>query len=426
MITVGLDFGTHQSKVCVETQEGAELHYTFFKFPDCNGRQQYTLPSIIHESNNGCLKYGYIPKGSKGKIIRYFKQGTFTQTSNMTQNEAVYYSIWYLAYIIFELEKVYGQDFSIQMGVPTDGGRFSKQKKLAVRIVLSAYHLAEEVFNNDQELFLRTPISELRKKTEFLPYDAEQKMIFGIQVLPEAYACLMPLIHQSKIDGGMSLMIDIGGGTTDISFFTIEKESTNKPKPANERLHVYDFYSINKGLNFLSDADNLNPDRLDSNIDLSGSDIQSQRKGILHNEINNIQNGLIKKLRAELKRQSQIPESRLMDALKTRPIIYTGGGSTFASLRKPYGGFKDIIHISHKEWRREAVDELNRISELGLCPILSTAYGLSIHTADDNVQSEPFTELFKGLRNYVPERNQYRIPQDKYRISVYDDWDSIK
>jgi hypothetical protein len=425
MITVGLDFGTHQSKVCVEIQEGAELHYTFVKFPDCNGKQQYTLPSIIQESDNGCLKYGYLPKGSRGRIIRYFKQGTFTATNNMTYIDAVYYSIWYLAYILFELEEVYGQNFSIQMGVPTDGGHFFIQKKLAVRILLSAYRLVEEIFNNDKELFLNTTITELREKTEFLPFSEDKKVEFGIQVLPEAYACLMPLIHQSKIDGGMSLMVDIGGGTTDISFFTIEKLSVNQPKPAHERLHVYDFYSINKGLNFLSDADNLSADRLDSNIDKSGTAIQPLRKGILLNEIDQVRNKLIIKLRAELKRQSQIPESRLMTALESRPIIYSGGGSTFPMLRCTYGGFKDIIYISQREWRGEAVDELERIAALGLCPILSTAYGLSIHMADDDVQSEPFTELFKGLRSYVPERSVYR-PYDEDRVSVYNDWDAIK
>ena len=48
MITVGLDFGTHQSKVCAEYKQGVELSYTFFTFPDTTGKHQYTLPSIIH------------------------------------------------------------------------------------------------------------------------------------------------------------------------------------------------------------------------------------------------------------------------------------------------------------------------------------------------------------------------------------------
>ena len=41
MITVGLDFGTHQSKVCIEKKEGAELSYEFFRFKDADGKKQW-------------------------------------------------------------------------------------------------------------------------------------------------------------------------------------------------------------------------------------------------------------------------------------------------------------------------------------------------------------------------------------------------
>jgi hypothetical protein len=250
------------------------------------------------------------------------------------------------------------------------------------------------------------------------------KQEYGIQVFPEAYACLMPLIHQSKIDGDMSLMVDIGGGTTDISFFTIEKTDAAKPKPAHERLHVYDFHSINKGLNYLSDADNLSADRLDSNVDQSGKWIQPERTQDLQDEIEKFRRYLLDRLRWELKVQSQVSESCLMDALESRPIIYSGGGSTFPSLRKEYGGFKDVIPVTHKEWAHESVEDMDRISALGLCPILSTAYGLSIHMADDELKNEPFRDLFKGIRNYLPGRKQYGYHEE--HVSLYDDWDSVK
>lgn len=240
MRTVGFDFGTHQTKICVENREGAELQYEFFKFKDEKGIEQYTLPSVIGVDKNGLLRYGYLPdetsntggllKGIKsfvwkqssfnGKIVRYFKQATFTSTSNgISKMDAVFYSIWYISYILFDLEEKYGQDFAIQMGVPTDGERLSLQKQLVVRILLSAYRLVEEVFKNDKDSFLRTPIQQLKEKTVFIPYSEDRKEEYNILVFPEAYACLMPLIKQNKIASGMSLMIDIGGGTTDISFF---------------------------------------------------------------------------------------------------------------------------------------------------------------------------------------------------------------
>lgn len=51
MITVGLDFGTHQSKVCIERKEGVELEYHFIKFEDSYRNEHYTLPSVISLNN---------------------------------------------------------------------------------------------------------------------------------------------------------------------------------------------------------------------------------------------------------------------------------------------------------------------------------------------------------------------------------------
>jgi hypothetical protein len=432
MITVGLDFGTHQSKVCVETNDGVELRYSFFKFRDCSGKAQFTLPSIILEQSNGLLSYGYLPKNSKGNIVRYFKQGTFTKSSNMTKSEAIYYSIWYLAYIFFDLEEEYGQDFAIQMGVPTDGDHFSAQKKLAVSLVLSAYRLVEQVYRNDKKAFLYTRKSDLIRRTEIVPYSKQQKKDYSILVLPEAYACLMPLIHQSKIDNGMSLMVDIGGGTTDISFFSVIRVGNNETMDASERLRLYDFYSINKGLNFLTDADKLNNSRLDSNVDLDGQALKSQCIAVLREEITQIYRGLVAKLEQSMKKQSALPVSELQRILQCRPIIFTGGGSTFPSLRVAYGGFKDIIHVSSKEWRHEVIDDIQRIEELGLCPILSTAYGLSISVLHDDIKCDKFDELFNGIRNYKPDSTLARSPllrRNNRPIASFDyslDYDAMK
>ncbi|MBR4882297.1 MAG: hypothetical protein IKU18_00315, partial [Bacteroidales bacterium] len=58
-ITIGLDFGTHQSKICVETINGPEIKYDFFKFTDGNGDEHYTLPSIIYVDKKERLSYGF-------------------------------------------------------------------------------------------------------------------------------------------------------------------------------------------------------------------------------------------------------------------------------------------------------------------------------------------------------------------------------
>lgn len=80
-------------------------------------------------------------------------------------------------------------------------------------------------------------------------------------------------------------MIDIGGGTTDISFFTIEN---NVPQ-------VYDFFSINKGLNYLTCADERVKNGYDSNV-RSVSEIDKSRKTYFTKEVDTICNNIRSKL----------------------------------------------------------------------------------------------------------------------------------
>lgn len=426
MITVGLDFGTHQTKVCIENKKGIECNYSFFKFSDKNGIEHYTLPSIINVDENGLLSYGHIPKSQKGRIIKYFKQSVFRNTKEqlMTQEDAMYYSIWYLSYILFDLEQLYGTEFSVQMGVPTDSEHYERTKRIAVRILASAYKLVEDVFINNKSMFLRSDIATLKKKTEIIEYTDNIKNNYGILVFPEAYACLKPLTSRGKIAAGMSLMIDIGGGTTDVSFFTIEN---NLPQ-------VYDFFSINKGLNFLTNVQPEDYTPLSSFKSSHYSTLESYKKQkgsnvFFANEINfkNVEkfvsemnakcNNLIKKLQCEFKEQTNLPLYRLSDALKNRPLIYCGGGSTFKQLQRSYYGFKDKKLISHQEWNVKSIKDIDDIIKKGLCPILSTSYGLSISVATDNIEKKPFRDIFDNIRKNKEEDNI---------MNIYEDWDAIK
>lgn len=422
MITVGLDFGTHQTKVCIEDKEGVELSYTFMKFEDTYHRQFYTLPSIIGVGKDGLLSYGYLPRQFDGRIIQYFKQYSFLPSSKgMPQVNAMFFSSWYIAYILFDLEKTFGQEFTIQMGAPTDSSHVEVVKTIATRIVASAYRLVEDVFANDKQKFLSTPMRDLVDLTELVGYSQELKEDYGLLVFPEAYACLKPLISQGKLANGMSLMIDIGGGTTDISFFTIED---NKPQ-------VYDFYSINKGLNYLTSVDKNDQQRISVKVtDLSDINIDRIRNYFF--EVALICEKLRNKLRHEFQKQTKLDEHRLLDALKNRPLVYCGGGSTFDILRIDYSGFRDIKLISHNEWNIKSVVDIDRIIEDKLCPILSTAYGLAISTESDNIVMKPFEDLFENVRG-LEEEHHYKSVGKRNSFgsalggfSYTDDWDAWK
>lgn len=390
MITIGLDFGTHQTKVCAERRERAELEYSFIKFPDCHGQEQYTLPSIISIQSDGCLRYGYLPDDDNGKIIRYFKQATFngTQSPALTHEDAMLYSIWYLAFILFDLEERYGQNFSIQMGAPTDTGHLNQARQTAVRILSTAYGLVEELFEGDKQEFLNTTIEDLRAVTEIRDYSDYDKETFQIRVFPEAYACLFPLVNRGRVSNGMSVMFDIGGGTTDISLFTIEK---NMPL-------VYDYFSINKGLNFLTESDPEDNSRKNS-ITLQ-TDLKSHRIHEYERNISNSFNDLYQRIIRNFKSNTQLNVEKLKVVLRNRPLIFCGGGSTFDRLRQPYAGFTEIHQISDREWNTASMLEMNDIRSRRLCPILSTAYGLSISRANDDIETKPFNDLFAQIRDY--------------------------
>ena len=398
MITVGLDFGTHQTKICIEDRNRVETHYKFLRFLDLEGNLQYTLPSIICITPDQRLKYGFVENIPNGVYKRYFKQAVYRDNNSpeMTLWEAARYSIWYLAYILFDLEAEYGQEFSVQMGAPTDSETIDDKKAIAVSILASAYRLVENVFENDKEAFLQTKLDKLIELTEIVKFSEDVKRDYQILVFPEAYACLLPMISKGKISHGMSLVVDIGGGTTDISFFTIEEK---------ERGHgfyqpqVYDFFSLNKGLNYLTEpAISTHKDILQMLQFFSEKKLNEKRLEIYFEEILKMCNNLISKLKSEWKSQTKFKEFRLTERLKKRPIIYTGGGCTIPKLQNIYQGFSDKYIISYESWRSKDFDDQTLFMNRSLCPILSTAYGLSISMKNDIIKKKPFRDIFKDVR----------------------------
>ena len=174
-------------------------------------------------------------------VYRYFKQATFSAYVWDYEIKASDLTVLYLANIIFRLEERFGTDFSIQMGIPASKATFSRLKPFASGYLIQAIRLVEDVFQNNYEKFLATPFEELLSLIPKYEYSADLKMQYGLIILPEAYAALRSLTANSRIPRGMSIMLDMGGGTTDISFFVIED---------NGEPHIYHFESIAKGLNF--------------------------------------------------------------------------------------------------------------------------------------------------------------------------------
>ena len=463
-IKIGLDFGTHQTKICVQhiPDEGhGESKYEFFTFNDLNGKKNYFLPSVVQLNNDNTLSYGYVDtrkirqKGPKPQwvepmiesdfnlvnvvkelynkyaqkdnvpediyilekmlnvrknhlkkveekkredawnqyqaqlktfeedvnVFRYFKQATFIDSAWNMKIPCQTVCVWYLAYVIFLLEDKFGTDFSINMGVPADDKTFHTKKVLALEILASAYNLVENVFQNDKEAFLRSTLDELNEKTVFIKYNPQfGEDYFFINIFPEAYASLIGLTSRGKLATGMSLMADVGGGTTDISFFTIQKGL-----PV-----IYKYWSIPRGLNYIAEKSGF--DYAEGNFSKLANEEIVEKYNRKKLEIVNL---LIKELIRKISIETIVSVKDLLKALDNRILVYSGGGSTYRFLNTEISSFTDVKVIDASIWREENIEDKHIVSKL--CELLTTAYGLSLCKDDSDVKLMPLSSIFSGL-----------------------------
>lgn len=477
-IRAGIDFGTHQTKVCLQItpDEGhGEPMYEFFKFRDLQGNDQYAIPSVVQLNEDNTLSYGFVdPSRDKFKrsmpvldtidyendnfsveneadslylkyktsttrlsekdalrsmlelrkirarelnskaeseakavlkikmddyykncsIFRYFKQSTFAERPWVGFIDCDRVSIWYLSYVIFLLEEKYGGDFTITMGVPADEKNYEQRQQKCVSIILSAYNLVEDIYEGDFDAFLNENVLELYKKTEIIPYSKEAKEDNFINVYPEAYASLISLTSKGKLAKGLCLNADIGGGTTDISFFAVVE---GKKLP-----YIYRYWSLPIGLNYIAEQ---------SGHDFSEIEKVFRKKASesVVEEFNDMKDAavfeLYKNLIAQFRKEVVgIKMTKLDKALTDKILVYNGGGSIYEFISGPIRKFTDVKKISEEIWNDENIVDREKVGKL--CHILTTSFGLSMGNDDNNVKLTPFTNLFKGIVGDVREERQ--------------------
>lgn len=506
-MVVGFDFGTHQTKICIEDRSDPNHPvYKFWKFITPNG-ESYTLPSVVQINNDDTLTYGYVDKSCVGEmsmnagaepqmpdlqepvmefsmpkpklkfpkkptpqkqdwkdvlkalskggnsqeqdwkkysekaqldynqklrlweiqyekaqqkfeqemaiykqkmrkyekrhkewefktthkipaIFRYFKQATFSNA--VRWNSCIdkdLLSIWYIANIIFDLETEYGQNFSIQFGFPTDAQRLSSRRNHTYRLILSAYNLVEDVFQGDKDLFLLSTYQELKEYTQIISPTDEKIQEYGIIAIPEAYANLVTVTAKKQVEKGISFVVDIGGGTTDISLFNIDE---------NGSPHIYGYTSIDKGINYIVESSTKHFDiwKQNSLYDIS----EGERANAVDTLLNEIRYACKKIINEILKAFDKVdlPKTRIYDALENRIVVYNGGGSTYNFLCQAVHQFTDVRRMDKRIWNGFFLDDVDGV--LALAPILSTALGLSVQRKEgDEVKISDVQEIFAHL-----------------------------
>ena len=484
-LTVGLDFGTHQTKICIENAASpTQKIYEFLEIEN-----QLLFPSVVQINEDDTLSYGIInekskelssniyskpllkefqkpecvlpPKPKKNvvrglslkeqieynkkfddelenweldciaikidyeydvqeyfelqnqaqkeyeielsnwqeknkpqkQIFRYFKLATFSNQPWDFIIKPEIISVWYITFIFFKIIEKYGNNFYTQLGVPYNVNNKDGdiQKERAFKILIAANNLIDHYQNIDD--FLNETYLNLIQVTCLIDVKESDKQKYGINVIPEAFAGLTSVTQQGKISEGMHLLIDIGGGTTDIAFFTITK---------NKLPNIHRVLSFPKGLNFIFNEFNFRNNIFNTN-DTQNKFFKSQNEfskeiTTYHAELDRHNNKIIQEIIDVFtndKTQHELDLIQLTNAMQDRPILFCGGGSMYKVMRKGNKYFTDIQLINKDVLSITNVKNSN-FPDL-YYTILATSYGLSIQL-ENEIELTDINFVFSHLK----------------------------
>ena len=367
----------------------------------------------VWESEAGILQY-----------YRYFKIASFSTAFTWNPNHIVsadVLSIWYLAYVMLtvkrhvkiHLNEIFEESVAIQMGVPTSANsRLSDQiKNHACKLLVAARRLVD-LFDSPED-FCNTNYKELMAAID-LPTKGAKSLAedYGMSVLPEAFAGLQSLTNRKRLSRGkMHLLVDIGGGTTDIAFFTITEDLT-------PNIHIVK--SFHKGLNFVFEQfckENPQFSIIEAQ-ELFWDDPHEFRRytSMYTEELNKQLNEVIEIVKREFmykvgKYGKKM--SALTFAMNGCPTVYCGGGSTFHRMRISPRYFSDVRMVGKDTL---SIPNLkNRTIPNELYTILATSYGLSVPQIEDP-QMIDLDKLFEQIGLNYSEGKQKQIPRMDYGL----------
>ncbi len=284
-VRVGLDFGTHQSKICTNYQKKGNLQtHEFINFGE-DDDPVFFISSKVNITKDDKIEIGDSSSNIK-KSYRYFKIASaedenFRGVSGIDQTKELYnierydgispeiLSIIYLTHLISIIKQKFEENHKTQksnLKKKSILGRFlsrNNDKKIEIEDVKFEYFLqigvpsewTSDKFNwrrrkFEEILFIANKINETILFDEVKNFSLEQitEVIYGIyqelvklketkdwedilrlnnlSAFPETAAGLTYLVKTGKIEKGFYLALDIGGGSSDISYFKVKPDKT--------------------------------------------------------------------------------------------------------------------------------------------------------------------------------------------------------
>lgn len=374
---IGLDFGTMQTKVCVNHVHLEPNIHEFFKFS--NGA--FFLPSRVGLKSDGTLVYGSDPSVDVVEEYYFFKIASaddeqfqvetyekpenadfsFYHFNEFNRFSPELLSVVYLTHVLFEIkdqlksnsfqtqprsgflgrflneEKAIDEEvvFTCQLGIPTEWSNkknIIRKRKfeniLILAELLQKKYRTKEVFHNTPATGIKTDISNLQKehRPESIDDFNTKLNTLGLSVYPETAAGLTFIIKTRQIDPGYYATMDVGAGSTDVSFFKVLENRTIRYLASESFLvaanNVYQYYFGEcRTIQELKDAETemtqmLNGKTLDEDTQLH-IDISLLK-------VNRKLQSLVKKLYAL---RVHPYKNNILQKYSNQPIIMYGGGS---------------------------------------------------------------------------------------------------
>lgn len=273
---IGFDFGTYQSKACVFDINNSTHEFVFFD------NNTYFLPSRVARTGNDLFVYGEMKDTSVKEEYRYFKisaaedpefhaetfgnhlssSSDFYKFTDIINYTPEFLSVVYITYALFYIKEKYsklkidadikpslisrflnrskseeGVRYTVQIGIPTEWSHIKnlRRKRKFENILLISELLQKRYLNLNE--YLLTPTVRIIEDIKSIygslnfktPEEFGEKLNeAGVSVYPETAAGLTFILQTKLLPEGYYATLDIGGGTSDISFFRICSNGTLK------------------------------------------------------------------------------------------------------------------------------------------------------------------------------------------------------
>lgn len=459
-IHIGLDFGTNQTKCCI-----FDVHRNtreFFKFD--NG--QFFLPSEVGVTTQGTFLYGYSPSDEVIQRLLYFKIASAEDEEFLLETDDTstsydtfdyggfapeFLSVIYITFVLFSIKERYQTEktpqkntiggfigrfignqeeseaiqFAIQLGIPTEWSQKKNlRRKRKFESILLISQFLQDKFKTKSSFLkataeeLKTEVKSALKRIKAAAQDKEQFDGLlndnSLSVFPETAAGLNVLINNKQLKSGYYAAMDIGAGSTDISFFKVIGEQIKYIASESYLLGANSVYRRYKNCDSL-DALKKSEQTIRNNI-LDPDSIPDKIEYVLK-DVNDLISKKAKKLFA---RRVKFFERDILKRYTGQPVILYGGGGQLPTIDNfsveiwgaPNGGVswrfesgvKKMEKIQIQDYIEQIPNIINPIDEYKRdLPLLVVALGLSY------IRHDSAAEWFDESHYIASDRDRQRI-----------------